>query len=223
MSLACRRWWVRTIQWTDPMSRWSPRRRSSEPKLERAAPTLEGVTSRADPGDSAEVLQLPDDGRQRVVGEHFYQAALQRICRGQRVPRAGDPGCWANSLPAIARLVAEHDNPHDRTAVRVEVQGATVGHLPRDDAAVLHRYLAIVQGAGKHAECEGRIVIAGNGDYSIYLHLADLDSVAFALQLQSNDAPMDGPWQAEASHEEAHQKISDTSKSFGRFSGPKAT
>lgn len=67
----------------------------------------------------AEVLQLPDDGRQQVVGEHFYQTALQRICRGKTVPRADEAGCWENSLPTTARLVAEHDNSHDRAAVRV--------------------------------------------------------------------------------------------------------
>ena len=53
----------------------------------------------------------------------------------------------------------------------------TVGHLPRDDAAVLHRYLAAVQKRGKHAQCEGRVVVANNGEYSIYLHLASLDAV----------------------------------------------
>jgi hypothetical protein len=153
------------------MSRWSISRRSR------------GVrTGDAPMPYRAEVLQLPDDGRQQVVGEHFYQTALQRICRGKTVPRAGEPDCWESSLPTTARLVAEHDNPHDRTAVRVEVQGLTVGHLPREDAVVLHRYLAAAQEAGRHPECEGRIVIASNGDYSIYLQLAGLDSVAFALR-----------------------------------------
>jgi hypothetical protein len=168
--------------------------------------------------DQAEVLQLPGDGRQQVVGEHFYQTALKRIRRGKTVPRAGDAGCWENSLPVTARLVAEHDNPHDRTAVRVEVQGMTVGHLPREDAAVLHRYLAVAQEAGRHAECEGRSVVASNGDYSIYLHLADLDSVAFALRLHGNEAAMDDLWQTEASDKEAHQRVSVTSTSSSRFS-----
>lgn len=189
------------------MSHWSFRRPSSEPRTEHAPLA-----------DQVEVLQLPDDGRQQVVGEHFYQTALKRICRGKTVPRAGDAGCWGNSLPATARLVAEHDNPHDRTAVRVEVQGLTVGHLPREDAAVLHRYLAVAQEAGRHAECEGRIVIASNGDYSIYLHLADLDSVAFALRLHGNEATMDDLWQTEASDKEGRQRVSATSTSSNRFS-----
>ena len=134
------------------------------------------------------------------------------------MPRAGDAGCWEHSLPATARLVAEHDNPHDRTAVRVEVQGLAVGHLPRDDAAVLHRYLAVVQEAGRHAECEGRVVIASNGDYSIYLHLADLDSVAFALRLHGTEGTVDDLRKTEAFEREPHQRLSVASTSSSGFS-----
>ena len=134
------------------------------------------------------------------------------------MPKAGDAGCWENSLPVTARLVAEHDNPHDRTAVRIEVQGLTVGHLPRDDAAVLHRYLAVAQEAGRHAECEGRVVIASNGDYSIYLHLADLDAVAFALRLHGTGATVDDLRKTEASEKETHQRLSVTSTSSRGFS-----
>ena len=123
------------------MSPWSLRRRSSGVKSERAASALTSAPDLC-------VLQLPDDGRQRVVGEHFCQAALQGICRGKQVPRAGEAGCWEDSLPVTARLIAEHDNPHDRNAVRVDVRGAAVGHLPREDAALLHQHLATVQVAG---------------------------------------------------------------------------
>jgi len=211
MPVACQRWLARAIHWTKLMSRWSFRRRSSEFKPERAA------TASAGAPDSC-VLQLPGDGRQRVVGEHFYQAALQRICRGKRVPRAGEAGCWEDSLPVAARLVAEHGNPHDRDAVRVDVQGAAVGHLPREDAALLHRYLAAVQVAGRHAECEGRIVIAGNGDYSIYLHLADLDSVLSALRPHGGEAAMYGSQQTGTSAAEEHKATSNTRAALSRFS-----
>jgi hypothetical protein len=192
------------------MSPWPLRRRSSGVKSERAASAL---TSAPD----LYVLQLPDDGRQRVVGEHFCQAALQGICRGKQVPRAGEAGCWEGSLPVIARLIAEHDNPHDRNAVRVDVQGAAVGHLPREDAALLHQHLAAVQVAGKHAECEGRIVIASNGDYSIYLHLADLDAVLSVLQKYGNQAAInDRQLTYRPGVRERHSR--DTGASFSRFS-----
>lgn len=107
------------------------------------------------------------------------------ICHGQYVPVAGEDGCWKNSLPVSVTLVAEHDNAHDPTAVRVDVRGLKVGHLPREDAAILHAHLASVQREGRHAECERRIVVAGNGEYSIYLHLADNDAVLAALALAS--------------------------------------
>lgn len=108
---------------------------------------------------------------------------------GKKVPRADNASCWEDSLPVAARLVAEHDNPHDRTAVRVEVQGVTVGHLPREDAALIHMPLTTLQAAGMHAECEGRIIIASNHEYSIYLHLAELGTVASALQFATRKAP----------------------------------
>jgi hypothetical protein len=158
---------------------YPPSRRHQRPS---ALPT--GSTGRASHSEPTQVLRLPADGRQRVAGEHFYQPALQQICLGKNVPTAGDSGCWEASLPVTARLVAEHNNPHDQTAVRVEVDGATVSHLPRDDAALVHKHLAALQDAGKHAECEGRVIIASNREYSIYLHLADSRMVIGALQHQ---------------------------------------
>ena len=148
-------------------------------------------------------------GRQ-VVGEHFYQAALGGICRGRTVPVTGDVGCWENSLPVSARLVAEHNNPHYRTAVRVEVRGMTVGHLPREDAAVLHEYLAAAHERRQHTQCEGRIVVASNGDYSIYLHLASLDSVVSALRPPGGEARMEDPSQADTSGQEGHRRAGIT-------------
>lgn len=151
------------------------------------------------------ILRLPGDGNQVVVGEHFYQRALREICRGHKVPRAGDAGSWDNSMSVAARLVAEHDNPHDRNAVRVDVRGKTVGHLPREDAATWHDPLAGAQAKGKIVECEGRIVIAGNGEYSIYLHLSHPALGAFALRLGEDEVFMGGPWTAQVTREEEHQ------------------
>ena len=70
-----------------------------------------------------------------------------------------------------------------------------------------HAPLAALQETGKIPECEGRIVISGNGDYSIYLHLSDPNTVAFALQLSDNEVPLIGPWLAQVSGEEAHQDV----------------
>jgi len=195
------------------MSHWPFRRHQRPP-----APPPNGDADRAARNQATQVVQLPGDGRQPVVGEHFYQAALQQICLGQNVPTTDDPSCWKDSLPVTARLVAEHDNPHDRTAVRVEVRGATVGHLPRDDAALLHRHLITLQRGGNRTECEGRIIIANNGEYSIYLHLADLGTVVSALQFHTEVGHARGPQPAEELSERSRHNTAIPGTSGGGFS-----
>jgi hypothetical protein len=195
------------------MSHWPFRRHQRPP-----APPPNGDADHAARNQATQVVQLPGDGRQPVVGEHFYQAALQQICLGQSVPTTDDPGCWEDSLSVTARLVAEHDNPHDRTAVRVEVHGASVGHLPRDDAALLHRHLITLQRAGKCAECEGRIIIANNGEYSTYLHLADLGTVVSALQFHTEEGHVPGPQPAEELSDRSRRNTAIPGISEGRFS-----
>ncbi len=195
------------------MSHWPFRRHQRPP-----APPPNGDADRAARNQATQVVQLPGDGRQPVMGEHFYQAALQQICLRQNVPTTDDPGCWENSLPVTARLAAEHDNPHDRTAVRVEVHGATVGHLPRDGAALLHKHLITLQREGKHAECEGRIIIASNGEYSIYLHLADLRTLVSALQFHTENDHAGDPQPAEGLNEKSHQNAAIPGISASGFS-----
>ena len=56
-----------------------------------------------------------------IVGESYYQEALGAICG----PRSDE----SEDRRVEARLVLEHDNPHDSMAVRVEIQGQPVGHL----------------------------------------------------------------------------------------------
>jgi hypothetical protein len=124
------------------------------------------------------IVRLPDGGRQRVAGESFNQPALQQICAGRQVPYAPD---WDNALAVTARLVAEPDNPYDKNAVRVDVFGRQVGHLFKEDAPILHSQLVRLNKAGWHAECAGRIVIANNGLYAIYLHVQDLAEIAEQL------------------------------------------
>ena len=63
-----------------------------------------------------------------IVGESQYQPALQQIAR-----RRGRI-CWA-------KLVPEPDNPFDRSAVMVEIDGMTVGYLTRSAAREYQRRL----------------------------------------------------------------------------------
>src|SRR5438874_5909045 len=61
-----------------------------------------------------------------VVGESHYQDALETICGG-RGERGADKA-------VTARLIYEPENPYDDLAVRVDVQGRTVGYLDRQRA-----------------------------------------------------------------------------------------
>ncbi len=62
-----------------------------------------------------------------IVGESYYQDALERIVGG-RTDESSEFEC-------IASLVCEDDNPHDSNAVAVYINGQKVGHLARPVAA----------------------------------------------------------------------------------------
>lgn len=70
-----------------------------------------------------------------VVGESHYLVAFEAIF-GRRTR---DGVC----ATADAQLIPESDNPHDRNAVRVELEGRHVGYLSRDNAV---RYRACYGG-----------------------------------------------------------------------------
>lgn len=69
-----------------------------------------------------------------VVGESFYQPVLKALM--------GDPKDPAMDGRGTAILVPDDSNPHDNKAVKVTVQGFTIGHLSRDDARSYRRRLA---------------------------------------------------------------------------------
>lgn len=75
--------------------------------------------------------------QREVVGESFHQDALKAIC--------GPYNPDGRELETRAVLTPDDDNPHDPNAVRVEIQGRMVGHLPRPDAA---RFRADANAAG---------------------------------------------------------------------------
>lgn len=68
-----------------------------------------------------------------VVGESHYQKALERIAGGR-----SDDGAEHD---CIAVLVPEPQNKHDRNAIRVDIDGMTVGYLSRSDARDLGKVL----------------------------------------------------------------------------------
>src|SRR5882724_1380674 len=112
-----------------------------------------------------------------IVGESYYQEALEAIC-GPRSEEGED-------RPVEVRLILENDNPHDSMAVRVDIPGQTVGHLSRDHARQYRKQLERAGYASTDAYCDARIRGGwdrGDGDqghYGVYLDLPmDDDSTA---------------------------------------------
>lgn len=64
-----------------------------------------------------------------VVGESFYQDALDEICGGKT-----DEG---HDLECTAILQPEPENPYDPNAVAVYIDGLKVGHLDRANARAM--------------------------------------------------------------------------------------
>lgn len=80
-----------------------------------------------------------------IVGESNYQAALKKIAGRGDVRHS----CYAD-------LVLEDDNRHDSNAVRVDIEGRTVGYLSREHA------LAYRQQIGQESTCAA-VIVGGDG------------------------------------------------------------
>lgn len=68
-----------------------------------------------------------------VVGESFYETNFRALL-GNRYGNDTEIDC-------DAVLTLENDNPHDKNAVAVTIDGKRVGHLPRDKAIEFRRAL----------------------------------------------------------------------------------
>jgi hypothetical protein len=89
------------------------------------------------------------------VGESHYQGALG-VVAGGRTPFG------PRTRLLTAALAREPDNPYDAGAVRIEVGGATIAYLPRDDAPRFHSLLDRLSRAGVPATC--RALLTGGWD-----------------------------------------------------------
>jgi hypothetical protein len=103
-----------------------------------------------------DIAVLRGDGKfaLEVVGESYYQDALESICG----PRTGK----SVNEKRTAMLILEDNNPKDKNAVRVEIQGKQVGYLSRK-VSVLYRQQIKAGGMPKAiGECQA--VIKGGWD-----------------------------------------------------------
>lgn len=85
-----------------------------------------------------------------IVGESKYQKTLESICGGRTEDGA--------ELQTEAVLFLEDTNPHDNMAVRVDIEGQTVGYLSRKDARSYRKQLQHLGHANITCSCNAMIV-----------------------------------------------------------------
>jgi hypothetical protein len=120
---------------------------------------------------SVPIFDAQPGARVEVVGESFYQSALDRAAGGRT---EHGPVHVAH----IAGLAPEPSNPHDPNAVVVQLDGATVGHLSRTDAVAYRPVFEAVArmgypAIGCHATLTGGWDRGGGdrGSIGVVLHL----------------------------------------------------
>ncbi len=100
----------------------------------------------------------------KVVGESFYEDNLRALC--------GPATNHMRQLAKTAILTLERNNPYDRNAVKVEIDGLEVGHLSRGEAAKFRRVSGGRDGA--QFSCPALLIsLRGNAasDYGVRLDL----------------------------------------------------
>lgn len=99
-----------------------------------------------------DVVELEGDGSYfgEVRGESYYQDELEQIVGGRTEDGA--------NFRCIAELVPDPANSHDPNAVRVEIAGLTVGHIPREHAPKFRAIITEQAGTNGRAQCAAKIV-----------------------------------------------------------------
>lgn len=118
-------------------------------QLKALADEAEAKTKAAARNVAAPYFWPVDEGHTHVAGTRHHQAALKVI--------AGNHGNTRAELYCIALLVPEPDNPHDAQALRVDINGSTVGYLPREHAAGFRKRLARKQMDTVTTQCAARV------------------------------------------------------------------
>ncbi len=139
--------------------------------------------------DEPDYVDLPGPGEfaLQIVGESHYQSALAEICGGK---------CWQGVEQYVtATLVLEDSNPYDDKAVRVDINGRTVGYLARKAAREYREELR--KGGFPHMNGKCQAVIRGGwyrsggddtGQFGVRLDLPTNDrAVARAKRRQAKE------------------------------------
>ena len=96
--------------------------------------------------------QLPGPGKYGVdiVGESKYQDNLEKLAGGRDEESV--------EIEVVAVLILEDNNPYDSNAVRVDIEGITVGYFSRSDAVDYRRKIAEPGAQDKTLACKALIV-----------------------------------------------------------------
>ncbi|MEX4009375.1 HIRAN domain-containing protein [Neoaquamicrobium sediminum] len=106
---------------------------------------------------------------QDIVGEANYQDALNRTCGGKTED--------GHEHECSAQLFEEPTNKYDSNAVKVTINGRTVGYLSRADAVDYKRALASAGLAGRAVDVDAIVVGGwdrgnrGSGHYGVKLDM----------------------------------------------------
>ncbi|WP_435005141.1 hypothetical protein P12x_003034 [Tundrisphaera lichenicola] len=128
-----------------------------------------GESSRSGPSSDGAMLNGPGKYAVDVVGESNYLANFERIF-GKR----GEDGV---DETVEAGLVLEDSNPKDNQAVKVEIQGRTVGYLDRKTARSYRERLAEMNIGKPALRCSARVRggwdrgVSDKGDFGVKLDL----------------------------------------------------
>lgn len=89
--------------------------------------------------------------------EETALASLEEARRTQAAQRIGHARS-GRTLTIDATLILENSNPHDENAVRVEIDGALIGYLSRENAPRYRTDLAAAGASAATVRCQARIV-----------------------------------------------------------------
>ncbi len=117
-----------------------------------AAPVEHAPEEKAQPKPKQAPRFLFGDGEfsQEIVGESFYQKALDAICGGKNED--------GHFIECEATLTPEPNNRYDTNAVAVVIRRSIVGHLDRATAVKFHKHMNALGASGASAKCKAAIV-----------------------------------------------------------------
>ncbi len=84
-----------------------------------------------------------------VVGEPHYQKRLKSLCGGYSIK--------GSKQEVVAKLHYENCNPDDKDAIRVVVNGGTVGYLSRESASLYRKRIEQAGKDGLVVSCNAKV------------------------------------------------------------------